>query len=98
MLNPSTLVNYGMAKEYGGKFNLRVDDANPTKEKSEFVESIKTSWVQWLGADFEDRLFYMLPITFPAGCMMSAVRLIKEGEGWCSALTADEMREVHKAP
>ena len=41
----SILLNYGMAQKYGGKFNLRFDDTNPTKEKSEFVESIKTSGV-----------------------------------------------------
>ena len=53
----SILLNYGLAQEYGGKFNLRFDDTNPTKEKSEFVESIKRD-VQWLGADYEDRLFF----------------------------------------
>ena len=52
----SILLNYGLAKEYGGKFNLRFDDTNPTKEKTEFVESIIED-VKWLGADFEDRLF-----------------------------------------
>ena len=49
----SILLNYGLATEYGGKFNMRFDDTNPTKEKSEFVESIKAD-VQWLGADYED--------------------------------------------
>ena len=53
----SIILNSGMASEYGGKFNLRFDDTNPTKEKTEFVESIKAD-VLWLGADFEDRLFY----------------------------------------
>ena len=53
----SILLNYGLAKEYGGKFNLRFDDTNPTKEKSEFVNSIIAD-VKWLGADFEDRLFF----------------------------------------
>ena len=57
----SILLNYGLAKEYGGKFNLRFDDTNPTKEKTEFVESIIED-VKWLGADFEDRLF-SLPTT-----------------------------------
>ena len=57
----SILLNYGMAQEYGGKFNLRFDDTNPTKEKIEFVESIKED-VQWLGADYEDRLFYTASI------------------------------------
>ena len=53
----SILLNYGLAQKYNGKFNLRFDDTNPTKEKIEFVESIKAD-VEWLGADFEDRLFY----------------------------------------
>ena len=53
----SILLNYGLAQKYGGKFNLRFDDTNPTKEKTEFVESIIED-VKWLGADFEDRLFF----------------------------------------
>ena len=53
----SILLNYGLAKKYGGQFNLRFDDTNPTKEKTEFVESIIED-VKWLGADFEDRLFF----------------------------------------
>jgi|GEM_PF-4304020 len=53
----SILLNYGLAQKYNGKFNLRFDDTNPTKEKSEFVESIKAD-VKWLGADWEDRLFF----------------------------------------
>ena len=53
----SIILNSGLAKEYGGKFNLRFDDTNPTKEKTEFVQSI-TEDVKWLGADFEDRLFF----------------------------------------
>ena len=54
----SIILNSGLAKEYGGKFNLRFDDTNPTKEKVEFVESIIED-VKWLGADFEDRLFFV---------------------------------------
>ena len=53
----SILLNYGLAQKYNGKFNLRFDDTNPTKEKAEFVESIKAD-VKWLGADWEDRLFF----------------------------------------
>ena len=53
----SILLNYGLAQKYGGTFNLRFDDTNPTKEKVEFVESIKAD-VKWLGADFENRLFF----------------------------------------
>ena len=53
----SIILNSGLAKEYGGKFNLRFDDTNPTKEKTEYVESIIND-VKWLGAEFEDRLFF----------------------------------------
>ena len=53
----SILLNSGLAKKYGGEFNLRFDDTNPTKEKLEFVESIKED-VKWLGADWGDRLFF----------------------------------------
>ena len=53
----SILLNYGLAQEYGGKFNLRYDDTNPTKEDTEFVESIRED-VTWLGADYEDRIFF----------------------------------------
>ena len=53
----SIILNSGLAKQYGGKFNLRFDDTNPTKEKTEFVESIIED-VKWLGAEFEDRLFF----------------------------------------
>ena len=53
----SILLNYGLAQKYNGKFNMRFDDTNPTKEKIEFVESIKKD-IEWLGADWEDRLFF----------------------------------------
>ena len=53
----SIILNSGLAKEYGGKFNLRFDDTNPTKEKTEYVESIIAD-VKWLGAEFDDRLFF----------------------------------------
>ena len=53
----SILLNYGLAQKYNGKFNMRFDDTNPTKEKTEFVESIKDD-IRWLGADWEDRLFF----------------------------------------
>ena len=86
----SILLNYGMAQEYGGKFNLRFDDTNPTKEKIEFVESIKAD-VQWLGADYEDRLFYASD--YFQQMYDVAVRLIKKGKAYVSDLTAEEMRE-----
>ena len=86
----SILLNYGMAQEYGGKFNLRFDDTNPTKEKIEFVESIKAD-VQWLGADYEDRLFYASD--YFQQMYDVAVKLIKKGKAYVSDLSAEEMRE-----
>jgi len=53
----SIILNYGLAKKYSGKFNLRFDDTNPTKEEQEYVDSIMED-VKWLGADWEDRLFF----------------------------------------
>ena len=86
----SILLNYGMAQEYGGKFNLRFDDTNPTKEKSEFVESIKED-VAWLGADWEDRLFFAS--NYFDEMFEGAVKLIKKGKAYVSELTPDQMRE-----
>ncbi|MBO7363352.1 MAG: glutamine--tRNA ligase/YqeY domain fusion protein [Lachnospiraceae bacterium] len=86
----SIILNSGMAQEYGGKFNLRFDDTNPTKEKTEFVESIKAD-VMWLGADFEDRLFFASD--YFDQMYEGAVKLIKKGKAYVSDLTADEVRE-----
>ncbi len=86
----SILLNYGMAKEYGGKFNMRFDDTNPTKEKSEFMDAIIED-VKWLGADYEDRLFYASD--YFDEMYEDAVKLIKKGKAYVSELTADEMRE-----
>ena len=86
----SIILNSGLAKQYGGKFNLRFDDTNPTKEKSEFVESIKED-VRWLGADFEDRLFFAS--NYFDQMYEGAVKLIKKGKAYVSELTAEQMRE-----
>ena len=86
----SILLNYGLAKKYGGKFNLRFDDTNPTKEKVEFVESIKAD-VQWLGADYEDRLFFASD--YFEQMYECAVLLIKKGKAFVCDLTADQIRE-----
>ena len=86
----SILLNYGLACEYNGKFNMRFDDTNPTKEKEEFVESIKAD-VNWLGADYEDRLFFAsdyFDIMYEA-----AVKLIKKGKAYVCDLSPDEIRE-----
>lgn len=86
----SILLNYGLAKQYGGKFNLRFDDTNPTKEKTEFVESIKAD-VEWLGADFEDRLFYAS--NYFEAMHEAAIKLIKKGKAYVCDLSAEEIRE-----
>ncbi len=86
----SILLNAGLAKQYGGQFNLRFDDTNPTKEKSEFVESIKAD-VRWLGADFEDRLFFASD--YFEQMYEGAVKLIRKGKAYVSDLTAEQMRE-----
>ena len=86
----SILLNYGLAKKYGGKFNLRFDDTNPTKEKTEFVESIIED-VKWLGADFEDRLFFAS--NYFEQMYECAVLLIKKGKAFVCDLTAEEIRE-----
>ncbi len=86
----SIILNFGLAKKYGGKFNLRFDDTNPTKEKVEFVESIKAD-VQWLGADYEDRLFFASD--YFDKMYECAVLLIKKGKAFVCDLTADQIRE-----
>ena len=86
----SILLNYGLAQKYHGKFNMRFDDTNPTKEKVEFVESIKAD-IQWLGADWEDRLFFASD--YFEQMYEAAVKLIKKGKAFVCDLTAEEMRE-----
>ena len=86
----SILLNYGLAQKYNGKFNMRFDDTNPTKEKIEFVESIKQD-VEWLGADYEDRLFFASD--YFEQMYECAVKLIKKGKAFVCDLTAEEMRE-----
>jgi len=86
----SILLNYGLAQQYNGKFNMRFDDTNPTKEKIEFVESIKQD-VQWLGADWEDRLFFAsdyFPVMYDC-----AEKLIMKGKAYVCDLTAEQIRE-----
>lgn len=86
----SILLNYGMAREYNGKFNMRFDDTNPTKEKTEFVESILAD-IKWLGADWEDRLFFASD--YFEEMYEDAVKLIKKGKAYVSDLTPEQMRE-----
>uniref|UniRef100_UPI004057C029 glutamine--tRNA ligase/YqeY domain fusion protein n=1 Tax=Agathobacter sp. TaxID=2021311 RepID=UPI004057C029 len=86
----SILLNYGLAQKYGGKFNLRFDDTNPTKERIEFVESIKAD-VAWLGADWEDRLYFASE--YFDRMYEGAIALIKKGKAYVSDLTAEQIRE-----
>ncbi len=86
----SILLNYGLAQKYHGKFNMRFDDTNPTKEKVEFVEAIKKD-IQWLGADWEDRLFFASDY-FPQ-MYEAAEKLIRKGKAYVCDLSAEEIRE-----
>ncbi len=86
----SIVLNSGIAEEYGGLFNLRFDDTNPTKEKPEFVESIKED-VKWLGADWGDRLFFAS--SYFDKMYEYALVLIEKGSAYVSELNADEIRE-----
>lgn len=86
----SILLNYGLAKKYNGKFNLRFDDTNPTKEKTEFVDSIKAD-VKWLGADWEDRLYFASD--YFDQMYEAAVKLIRKGKAFVCDLSPEEIRE-----
>ena len=86
----SILLNYGLAQKYGGKFNLRFDDTNPTKEKTEFVEAI-TEDIKWVGADWEGRLFFASD--YFDQMYECAVELIKKGKAYVSDLSAEQIRE-----
>ena len=86
----SILLNYGLAQKYHGKFNMRFDDTNPTKEKVEFVESIKKD-IEWLGADWEDRLYFASD--YFDQMYEAAVKLIKKGKAFVCDLSVEEIRE-----
>ncbi len=85
----SILLNYGIARKYNGTFNMRFDDTNPTKERVEFVESIKED-IQWLGADWGDRLYFASD--YFEKMYEAAVSLIKKGKAYVCDLSADEIR------
>ena len=86
----SILLNYGLAQKYHGKFNMRFDDTNPTKERIEFVESFKKD-IKWLGADWEDRLFFASD--YFEQMYEAAVKLIKKGKAYVCDLTPEQIRE-----
>ena len=86
----SILLNYGLAKEFGGTFHMRFDDTNPTKERTEFVDSIKED-IAWLGADWGEHLYFASD--YFERMYEAAVTLIKKGKAYVSDLNADEIRE-----
>ena len=86
----SILLNYGLAQQYHGQFNMRFDDTNPTKEKVEFVESIKAD-IQWLGADWGDHLYFASD--YFDRMYEAAVELIKKGKAYVCDLSAEQIRE-----
>lgn len=86
----SILLNYGLAKQYGGTFNFRFDDTNPTKEKTEFVQSIMDD-VKWLGADFGDKVFFASD--YFEQMYEAAIKLIEKGKAYVCDLTAEQIRE-----
>ena len=86
----SILLNSGLAKKYNGTFNLRFDDTNPTKEKTEFVESIRAD-VDWLGADYRDEVFFAS--NYFEQMYEAAVKLIRKGKAYVCDLSAEEIRE-----
>ncbi|ABN52151.1 MAG TPA: glutamine--tRNA ligase/YqeY domain fusion protein [Hungateiclostridium thermocellum] len=86
----SICLNFGIAEQNGGLCNLRFDDTNPSKEDTEYVESIKAD-VKWLGFDWEDRLYYASD--YFDKMFEYAVKLIKMGKAYVCDLSADEIRE-----
>ena len=86
----SICLNFGLAQEFGGKCNLRFDDTNPSKEETEYVDSIIED-VKWLGFDWEDRLFYASD--YFGQLHDWAVKLIEDGKAYVCDLTAEQVRE-----
>lgn len=86
----SVLLNYGLAQKYHGEFHMRFDDTNPTKEKEEFVESIKED-IQWLGADWKEHLYFASD--YFQQMYEAAVVLIKKGKAYVSDLSPEQIRE-----
>src|SRR5882672_9516846 len=87
----SITINFGLAREFGGKCNLRFDDTNPSKEETEYVDSIIED-VRWLGGDFEDRLFYASD--YFDRLYVWAIQLIQAGKAYVCDLTAEQVRQT----
>ena len=83
-------LNYGVARDYGGKFNLRFDDTNPVKEEQEYVDAIIAD-IRWLGANWEDRLFFASD--YFGQLYAWAVQLVRMGKAYVDDLSADEIRQ-----
>lgn len=86
----SICLNYGLARQYGGKFNLRFDDTNPAKEEQEYVDSIVDD-VRWLGGQWDDRMFFASD--YFNQLYDWAIKLIKDGKAYVCDLSADQMRQ-----
>ena len=86
----SILLNYGLAQKYQGHFNLRFDDTNPTKEKTEFVQSIIRD-VEWLGAKYDGEVRFAS--NYFQEMYEAAIKLIKKGKAYVCDLSAEEIRE-----
>ncbi len=91
----SICLNFELAKQYGGKCNLRFDDTNPTKEETEYVESIMED-IRWLGYDWEDRLYYASD--YFDTLYEYAIKLIKKGKAYVDSLSWEEIREYRGTP
>jgi len=91
----SILLNYGIAQKYNGKFNLRFDDTNPTKEEQEYVDSILED-VKWLGADWEDRLFFASD--YFDQLYNWAEEMIKNGKAYVDDQTSEQMAAQKGTP
>ncbi len=91
----SICLNFGLAQEFGGKCNLRFDDTNPSKEETEYVDSIIED-VRWLGFDWDDRMFYASD--YFDQLYDWAIQLIKAGKAYVCDLTAEQVREYRGTP
>lgn len=87
----SICLNYGLATKYGGKFNLRYDDTNPTKEEQEYVDAIRDD-VRWLGGDWEDRELYASD--YFGQLYEWAEKLIRDGKAYVCDLSAEEVAKT----
>jgi len=86
----SILLNFGLAKRYGGRFHMRFDDTNPATEETEYVESIQND-VRWLGADFRDHLYYASD--YFERMYQCAERLVREGKAYVDSQPQEAIRE-----